>query len=170
MKEMYQMNAFHYIIAIYDYINNWYNWDDIIEATEKVFWHTGKSASVECGSARMVIVGEDFVIKWDYDECIKNIGGCEDEFNVYKKSLSTRYSHLLAPIYRVNFRERNFYIMPRVHNIGKQAHNNKGLDAFTTRNEYDWLIKNIGDLHSWNWGVENGKAVIIDYACRGSGF
>lgn len=167
MKENYQMNAFRYIVSMFDYVKDWCDIDNIISATEKVFWHTGRRANVEFGSVRVVVMGTDFVIKWDYDlSCANEIGGCEDEFIVYKKSLSSGYSHLLAPVYRVAYRERYFYIMPRVHNIGLSEHQNKGIESFTSYRELQWLEKNIGDLHSWNWGIENNKAVVIDYACR----
>ena len=56
--------------------------------------------------------------------------------------------------------------MPRVHNIGRNEHHGKFLEDYTTKEEYEWLTNNIGDLHSWNWGIENGKAIVIDYACR----
>lgn len=162
----YQIRAWQYIKVLTDYVTNWVDVNDIIEATEKVFWHTGKHATVEFGSARIVIVGKDFVVKWDYDECVKDIGGCEDEFRIYKQSFSTGYSYLLAPCYRVAYRDKYFYIMPRIHNIGREAHKNRQLNDFTTKEEYKWLIDNIGDLHSYNWGIENNKAVIVDYACR----
>lgn len=162
----YKISAWQYIKALTDYVHRWRDIDDIIEATEKVFWHTGKHAEVEFGSARIVIIGKDFVIKWDYTDCVKSIGGCEDEFRVYKQCLSTGYSHLLASCFRVSYRSRYFYIMPRVHNIGRNEHHGKFLEDYTTKEEYEWLTNNIGDLHSWNWGIENGKAIVIDYACR----
>lgn len=165
----YQMRAYLYIKAMFGYVNNWCNWDDVMEATEKTFLHTGKHASVEVGSSRIVVVGKDFVIKWDYDKnVIQDIGGCEDEFIMYKKSLSSGYSYLLAPVFRITYRNRYFYIMPRVHNIGRFAHTNKSLTDFLNQNEITWIKNNIGDLHSWNWGLslENNKPIIIDYACR----
>ena len=158
----YQMRAYLYIKTMFEYVNNWRDWNDIIEATDKVFWHTGKQASVECGSARIVIVGEDFAVKWDYDECIKEIGGCEDEFQKYKVSLSSGYSYLLAPVFRFSYRERYFYVMPKATNIG----NGKDIRLAIRQDEYKWLTANVGDLHSWNWGFIDGKPIVIDYACN----
>ena len=161
----YQMRAWEYIRLLSNYVCDWIYVDGIIDATEKVFWDTGIHASVEFGSSRIAVIGKDFVIKWDYDECVKTLGGCEDEFRIYKKSLSTGYSHLLAAVYRVTYRGKWFYIMPRIHNIGREHHNYKGLEDYTTKDEYNWLINHIGDLHSYNWGIENGKVVVVDYAC-----
>lgn len=157
----YQMRAYQYIKAMFQYVNDWHDWDDIMNATEKTFWNTGKHAVVECGSARIVVIGKDFAVKWDYDACVSEIGGCEDEFNKYKKSLSSGYSHLLAPVFRFQYRGRFFYVMPKANDIG--SHNDIGW--FISEKEYKWLIKNVGDLHSWNWGRINGKPVVIDYAC-----
>ena len=158
----YQMRAYLYIKAMFEYVNDWHNWNDIMEATEKTFWHTGKQATVECGSARMVIVGKDFAVKWDYDECVNEIGGCEDEFQKYKISLSSGYSYLLAPVFRFSYRERYFYVMPKATNIGS----GKDIRLAIRQDEYKWLTANVGDLHSWNWGFLNGKPVVIDYACN----
>lgn len=158
----YQMRAYQYIKTVFDYVDNWYSWDSILTATEKVFWDTGKHVEVTCGSARMVIVGKDFAVKWDYDDCIEEIGGCEDEFQKYKVSLSSRYSYLLAPVFRFSYRGRYFYVMPKATNIGSH----KDIKWSVTKDEYIWLMENVGDLHSWNWGLLNGKPVVIDYACR----
>ena len=158
----YQMRAYLYIKAMFEYVNDWHDWNDIIDATDKVFWHTGKQASVECGSARMVIVGKDFAVKWDYDACVSEIGGCEDEFQKYKISLSSGYAYLLAPVFRFCYRERYFYVMPKATDIG----GGKDIRFAIRQDEYKWLMANVGDLHSWNWGRINGKVVVIDYACN----
>jgi len=162
----YQMRAYLYIKAMFEFVNDWCDWNDILSATEKTFFKTGKHAVVETGSSRIVIIGSDFVVKWDYDkECVSEIGGCEDEFKKYKETLSTGYAYLLAPVFRFTYRERYFYVMPKIKHIGRREHDNKTIDEFTTIYEREWLQKNIGDLHSWNWGLENNKPIIIDYAC-----
>lgn len=166
MKETYRMHAYHYITSLYNFVTNWFDTDNINDAVDKVFWHTGKQAKVEHGSARIAVIGSDFVIKWDYNEdSTKEIGGCEDEFRIYKWSLSTGFSHLLAPCYRIIYRKRYFYIMPFIHNIGLAEHGWKDVRDFCSKQEGDWLFNNIGDLHSWNWGIEDNKIVVIDYAC-----
>lgn len=164
----YQMHAYHYIRALYTYVRDWTYWQDIQIAIDKVYLDTGESAEVTSGSSRIVVIGKDFVIKWDYDfENIKSIGGCEDEFRVYKRSLSSGYSHLLAPVYRIYYRNRYFFVMPRIDNIGPEAHDHKDINEFVTCDEYNWLWENIGDLHSWNWGLDEfNNPIIIDYACR----
>lgn len=163
----YQMKAYHYLRAMFNYVRDWTYSPDIELATNKVYFDTGEHADVTSGSSRMVVIGKDFVIKWDYDfENIESIGGCEDEFRIYKQSLSTGYSHLLAPIYRIYHRERYFYVMPRIDRVGAEEHDYKSIEDFTTEDEFNWLTHNIGDLHSWNWGLnEYNNPIVIDYAC-----
>lgn len=165
----YKMHAYHFLKAIFPYVNDWHDIDSVIEGLDDFYYHENKFAHLETGSSRMAIIGKDFVIKWNYDdEVIKEIGGCEEELQFYIKSLSSGYSHLLTPIYRLLYRDKNFYIMPRVHNIGPREHGYKKLEECVTPNEWKWLISNIGDIHSYNWGIENNYPIMIDYACRPS--
>lgn len=168
----YQMRAYRYLRVLFDYVRDWTYWRDVEIATDKVYFDTGERAEVTSGSSRMVIVGKDFVIKWDYDfKNIETIGGCEDEFRIYKRSLSSGYSHLLAPIFRIYHRGRYFFIMPRIDHIGPEEHDYKDINEFTSEDEYNWLWNNIGDLHSWNWGLDNfNNPIVIDYACRPSDY
>ena len=154
----YQMHAYQYVRAMFDHVEDWYDWKSVLEAVDR----TNKHAEVTCGSARMVVIGDDFVIKWDYDKCVAEIGGCEDEFQKYKISLSSRYAYLLAPVFRFSYHDRYFYVMPKATDVG--SHRN--IRDEVNFDEYEWLSKNVGDLHSWNWGRINGKPVVIDYACR----
>lgn len=164
----YQMRAYRYLRVLFHYVNDWTYWRNVQNAAAKVYDDTGEQANVTSGSSRIVVVGKDFVIKWDYDfENIETIGGCEDEFHVYKRSLSTGYAYLLAPIFRIYYRNRFFFIMPRINHIGDEEHEYKAINEFITEDEYDWLRDNIGDLHSWNWGLDEfNNPIIIDYACR----
>lgn len=167
MKYEYIKDAFQLLCHLSIYVNNWYNMDDVLEATEKVFWNFGKYVSFCCGSSRFVLVGKNFVIKWDYDEeVLDEIGGCEDELKLYKEVRHTTYNYLFAPCMKIKVYERYFYIMPRIENIGKRAHGNKTIENFLTMDELLFLQSKVGDLHGENWGLKNNKPVIIDYACK----
>jgi hypothetical protein len=163
----YLMNAYHYIKQLVRHVNNWKDVDEVNDALGKVFWDCGVHATLEYGVARMVVVGPDFVFKWNYDEnCVTEVGGCEEEFNKYKSCLSSGYSYLLAPVYRINYSARFFYIMPKIENIGDRAHGYKPIEYFLSNEEYFWIKEQVGDLHSYNWGLMKGKPVVIDYACN----
>ena len=53
--------------------------------------------------------------------------------------------------------------MPTINNVGPQYHKEL-ISYYLSYTEYKWVKNNIDDLHNYNWGIENGKAVIIDYA------
>ena len=159
----YQMRAYRFIRAMFDFVENWTDVHALEYALEEMYWRVGEEAILEMGSSRMVIVGEDFAIKWDYDEeNVRKTGGCEDEFRKYRISLSSGYAYLLAPIFRVYYRQHYFFIMPRVDEVGSGE---KNIFDFISGDESMWLAEHVGDLHSWNWGMLNGRPVIIDYAC-----
>lgn len=158
----YQMRAYHFLKVMFGFVKNWSDFHDLGYAAKETFLRTGEETHIENGSVRMAIVGEDFVIKWDYDdEAAEEIGGCEDEFRKYRVSLSSGYAYLLAPIYRLYYRGRYFFVMPRAYDVGS------GRDIFELLDddESEWLMRNVGDLHSWNWGLIDGNPVVIDYAC-----
>ena len=168
MKSDYRIRAKKFLKSIFPYIEGcMWDFDDVCYQVEKYNEDKKRHVIVSCGSARIALIISDYVIKWDYDfENIETIGGCEDEFRVYKRSLSTGYAHLLAPVFRIYHRNRFFFIMPRVDHIGPEEHEYKDINEFITEDEYDWLCDNIGDLHSWNWGLDEfNNPIVIDYAC-----
>lgn len=159
----YQMRAYRYLQTMFGFVHDWTNFYSLQEALRETYFCIGEEATLENGSSRRVIVGEDFVIKWDYDdEAVEEIGGCEDEFRKYKISLSSGYAYLLAPIFRLYYRGRFFFVMPRADGVGS----GEDIFAYLSDEEADWLMAHVGDLHSWNWGMLNGKPIVIDYACR----
>jgi len=118
-----------------------------------------------CGSVRRCLVTSDYVVKWDYDgEHRRMFGGCVEEYKMYQKIKEHYYSYLFADITRIEVRGRVFYVMPRV----KVAYDLDywDIDDFLSDDERDFLYDEmgIGDLHSENWGMLEGQAVIIDYA------
>ena len=53
--------------------------------------------------------------------------------------------------------------MPRIDKVGG-CHNGGDIQLFLTKEEYKWVTKFDKDIHSYNWGIRNGKACLIDYA------
>ena len=43
----YQLNAYHYLRALFEYVEDWNSWDNIIEATEKTFWNKKREIRVD---------------------------------------------------------------------------------------------------------------------------
>lgn len=54
-------------------------------------------------------------------------------------------------------------IMPRIHKVGRK-YNGGEIWNYLTEQEYDWVTHFNKDIHSYNWGIRDGKACLIDYA------
>lgn len=140
--------------------------DEVIDSLSRL-WHEGLgSFHFTNGSARNVLVHKDFVIKWDRDAAAcMDIGGCEREVKKWFQAKREGFDYLLAPITAIYLHNRFFYVMPYITHIGAAQHAFYDLTHFLTEKEYIWVKKNIGDIHSYNWGLKSGKACFVDYAC-----
>ena len=165
MKSDYRIRAKKFLRSIFPYIDG-YMWDvDEVEyQVEKYNYDKSRHVSVRCGSARIALITSDYVIKWDYDnDCVEEIGGCDDEYYAYQEAVKAGYEYLLAEATLIEYNGFSFMIMPRIKNIGGE--NNGGdIQAYLTWDEYKWVKKFNKDIHSYNWGIRNGKACLIDYA------
>lgn len=165
MKSDYRVRATRFIKSILPYIEN--VMFDVGSIEEYVAdYNRDKSRKVEVvwGSARIALITSDYVVKWDYDmDCVKDIGGCEDEYNAFVKAKAEGYSHLLAETTLIVIDDLMFSIMPRIRNIGPQYHKGE-IKEYLTPDEWDWLHDFDKDIHHYNWGIRHGKACVIDYA------
>lgn len=125
----------------------------------------------EHGVSRIAIIRADYVIKFNVtpeEGWIAPDGSCwagdnASEREVYLRAMHDGYAHLLAKTTVLQIRGRNISIMPRIANVGDEER-----DWYETmqEDEREWVLRNIGDIHPWNVGYVNGKAVIIDYAWK----
>lgn len=165
MKSDYRVRASRFIKSILPYIEN--VMFDVSEVEERVAnYNRDKSRKVEVvyGSARIALITSDYVVKWDYDmDCVKDIGGCEDEYNAYLYAKSKGYDYLLAETSLVVIHGQIFSIMPRIRNIGPQHHKGE-INKYLTNDELNWVYNFDRDIHHYNWGIRHGKACLIDYA------
>ena len=53
--------------------------------------------------------------------------------------------------------------MPRIKHVGGE-NNGDEIRDYLTEQEYKWVTEFDKDIHSYNWGIRNGKACLIDYA------
>jgi hypothetical protein len=70
---------------------------------------------------------------------------------------------LFAKISRYDYNGTAFYIMPRIHGVGKTDWD---ADEYLTEDENDWVYEHVCDLHNGNYGWKDGHVVIFDYAAR----
>ena len=111
------------------------------------------------------MITSDYVIKWDYDkDYAYDCGGCADEHKAFMKAKEMGYDYLLAESTLVEYQGYYFTIMPRIKYIGGKLHKGHDIDYYLTEDEFEWVISFNKDIHSYNWGIRDGKACLIDYA------
>ena len=120
---------------------------------------------VDNGAARVALITSDYVVKVDYNEYkVHEWGGCEAELAFYEFACSEGYGYLFAEITKYTYGGRDFYIMPRVHGIGKTFYE---ADEYMTADEAEWCWDvGLRDLHNENYGWKGDKIVIIDYGAN----
>jgi len=115
------------------------------------------------GLTRYVFITSDYVIKVDYS-IDYNFGNCADECEIYEMAKQDGMEYLFAEITEYKYCGHTYYIMPRIHGIGRTDN-----DAYDWMNaqELDWIREhNIFDLHSLNYGWRNKHICLIDYAAH----
>jgi len=168
MKSDYRVRALNFLRAIFPYIeNNLYSVSGTeFNVQEYLSDHPSRKVEVNCGSARIALITSDYVVKWDYDnENVRDIGGCEKEYEIYKKVESAGFGYLFAMATLVNYNGVTFEIMPRIKAIGPKHHPTDIIYMLSSIEE-SWL-RSMGilyDLHHWNWGIMKSRPVIVDYA------
>lgn len=157
----YIVHAYRIMRDLAKYIYDWRNINEIERAVSKYGCATWtNNLRVEYGSSRVVIVGPDFAVKWDYDiNSTFHIGGCEDELMMYEYARRVNKDYLFARVSCIYINGLFLYVMPRVRIFGSSLCN------YLEENEFSWLAKTVSDLHCYNWGLLHGKPVLIDYAC-----
>lgn len=120
---------------------------------------------VSNGLTRIALITSDYVIKFDYnEEQVENFGGCEDELYFYAKAEREGFGYLFAKITKFTYEGQNFYIMPRIHGIGKT---NDDAWWHMEQTEEDWCTDNgLYDLHCHNYGWRDGHVCIFDYGAQ----
>lgn len=118
------------------------------------------------GIARVAFITSDYVVKLDYDEYeVGGVGGGESEIAMYEIAENEGFGYLFAKVSRFDYNGKRFYIMPRIHGIGKYEY--EYAEKFMTPEERGFCDEyDIGDLHSNNYGWRNGHVCIVDYACN----
>ena len=117
------------------------------------------------GLTRYAFITSDYVIKVDYDDFeITRFGGCEDELELYEEAKLDNMEYLFAEITKYEYNGHDYYIMPRIHGIGRTEEN---ATEYMTQKEMDWCDDHdLTDLHYLNYGWKNRHICIIDYSAH----
>ena len=118
------------------------------------------------GIARVAFISSDYVVKLEYDPHeVRCVGGGENEVSMYAIAEREGFAYLFAKVTPYDYCGKRFYIMPRIHGIGRYEYDYA--DEHMTEAECEFCDRHqISDLHCNNYGFRNGHVCIIDYACR----
>lgn len=161
----YEERAKDFIKEIYPLIENDNWWIDYAISVDVFNKNNNRKVLCFHGAARVALITSDYVVKIEYDENeVEDIGGCENEVELYEYAKREGFAYLFAAITPFQYKDRIFYIMPRIRNVGKYE---EYADAYMTDDEIAFCDKyGVTDLHRNNYGMRNGHVCIVDYACR----
>ena len=156
-----------FIEQIFPYINNCTNPWDTCQRVLVFNTNFARSVKVSNGLSRIALITSDYVVKFDYDPYeVESIGGCDDEYELYYEARAEGFDYLFAKITPYKYRDREFYIMPRIRGIGSGRYY---AEHYMNDEERDFCRRHrISDLHTNNYGFRNGKICVVDYACKSS--
>lgn len=161
----YVERAKDFIKEIYPLIADCDWWGDYANSVRTFNKCNNRKVLCNHGAARVALITSDYVVKIEYDENeVEDIGGCENEVELYEYAKREGFAYLFAAITPFRYKDRIFYIMPRIRNVGKYE---ECADAYMTDDEMAFCDKyGVTDLHCNNYGTRNGHVCIVDYACR----
>ena len=154
-------NAIRFLAIFSGECKNIKNQDDVRAALGRCNMKLHSKIKFDYGCTRYVIIGKDWVAKWDYLGD-RTFGGCEDEMKMYNYAKIDGYEYLLAKPTKVKVSPYIFYIYPRATLLG--INSGYELEDVLDEAEIDYLTNNIFDIHDENWEYIDGHPVIIDYA------
>ena len=161
MKNSYEVRAQKFIRQISSYLDSMTTHDDRAFAVDCFNLDYNRKVRYAHGMTRYALITSDYVVKVDY--AVTRWGNCEDEMELYEEAKQDGFEYLFAKISRYDYNGTAFYIMPRIHGIGKTDWD---ADEYLTEDENDWVYEHVCDLHNENYGWANGHVVIFDYAAR----
>lgn len=167
MKNDYEVRAQKFIQKVFpiikDIMDEPYEVEDVMQEFNETHH---RKVRVCYGEARIALLTSDYVVKFDYDyETIEEIGGCENEVELYAQAVEDGFDYLFAKISRYDYEGHSFYIMPRIKHIGEYRNLYHHADDYMTEKEREWCESHyLTDLHCNNYGFRHGKVCIVDYA------
>ena len=167
MKNNYEVRAQKFIQKIFPYIEeDMFNPYSVELAMDEFNERFHRNIKVHYGDARIAIITSDYVVKFDYDdETVEEIGGCENEVELYEQAVKDGFDYLFAKTSRYNYEGYSFYIMPRIYHIGEYRNLYHRANYYMTDKEKEWCEEHkLTDLHCNNYGFRKGKVCIVDYA------
>lgn len=162
MKSDYRLRAQKFVEQIFPYIQECESPYAYKRAMHEFNLTYHRHVEVASGASRVALISSDYVIKLDYDDGADSYGGCEDEVTFYNFAKEKGFDYLLAEITPFLYKQRTFYIMPRIEGIGQ--YEDAYVQDFLDERDLDFVENYLYDMHSGNFGWKNNYPIIVDYA------
>ena len=162
----YEERAKDFIAQIFPFIADKYDPYTIADIVAEFNHQFNRHVEMKHGIARIALITSDYVVKFDFDDDeVDSVGGCENEIAVYAEAERDGFAYLFAKTTRYEYKNRFFYIMPRINGVGSKLYHYA--EDYLDPKEQEWCdAHNISDLHCNNYGFRNGHICLIDYACN----
>ena len=164
MKNDYRIRAQKFVVEIAPYLLNCSERKDFQYAIAQYNKDYNRTMKFAYGISRIVFIGQDYVVKMTYRHS-NMFGDCASEYEMYQQAEQDGFGHLFAPITLMEYNQHEYYIMPRVHNIGKEQYIHYYLTDEEREYLYDNEIEDLDDNYK-NYGWDGNHPIIIDYACN----
>lgn len=131
-----------------------------------------KRVYVASGMTRIVIVGEDFVIKINKPKTAQweMFGNSRDEVRMYKKAVKDGYDWLFCRIRAMIIEHHTYYIMEKVdataEDKGYSGNISEEFEEYLGEEAIDYINENVFDIHNENFGFIDDEPKIFDYAAN----
>ena len=165
----YYCRAEKFIAKFFPFISDCKDIDDYRDAVGYFNMIYHRNVVFHYGATRMAFVSSDYVIKMNRTDeealdFMDEFGECERELRLYIAAKNDKFDYLFAEVIKFIYKDVAFYIMPRVHSIGR-TYNNAYI--YMTHEEDEWCNNmGLGDLHFNNYGWVDGHIRIFDYAAN----
>lgn len=165
MRNNYKIRAMRFVEQFFPYIENCDEWvENYRKAVEKFNYTKSRKVIFAHGCSRVAFLTSDYVVKMDYNPYeVKEVGGGESEELFYAFAKERGFERLFAEITSFSYRNKVFYIMPRIDGIGKYEDD---IYWYLNSEDRNFVEDYLYDMHNLNYGWKNGYPIIVDYACN----
>ena len=167
----YEQNAKKWILENIHILNDLWDCRESYISFKNAF-RFDRRVYVTSGMTRIVIVGEDFVIKINkpQQEHWKIFGNSRDEVRMYKKAVKDGYDWLFCRIRAMIIEHHTYYIMEKVdataEDRGYSGDISDEFEEYLGEETIDYIKKNVFDIHNENFGFIDDEPKIFDYAAN----
>lgn len=171
MKMNLLCNASKFALDLFDYLPDFPDSDDIINAVEAYNADHNRHYKVASGATRTTVIGQRYVVKFETgtEWCKNRFGGNAREYACYLQAMRDGVADMFAPCAIFRYHGADILLMERTPKASCYASKpapHKVIERLTIEQRL-WLIDhNVDDLHMGNYGMRDGKPVFFDYACN----